>query len=629
MTPNHRRTLTGTTLLVLAVLFVALVVLSGALLRGARIDLTRNNLYTLSEGTESILGKLEEPITLYYYYSDQAARDIPQLRTYATRVRELLEEIAAKSGGKVKLEVIDPLPFSEHEDRATAAGLQAVPLGNSGDTLFFGLVGTNSTDGEATIPFFQPDKEAFLEYDVAKLISSLASDELPVVGVLSGLNMGPGFDPQAGTMLQGWTIDSELRKLFQIKRIEPNATEIPAEVQALMLVHPKNLGDDTLYAIDQFVLRGGRLLVFVDPHAEAEQAGQGADPAMAMLAEKSSDLGKLFAAWGVQYDPQKVVLDGRYALELQTSPDRPPVRHLAVLGLRGGKQGDGELALNNSDVISADLETINFSTVGFFGLKEDAKAKLEPLAQSSDAAMPIGAERVRALPDPESLFADFTPTGERYTLAGRLTGTLATAFPQRSGEGHLAESKEPANIVLVADTDLLTDRLWVQVQQFFGQRIINAFANNGDFAINAVDNLIGSGDLISVRTRPGSVRPFDTVDDLKRAADDRFRAKEQELQAQLSETERKLTELQSAKGDAKSALLLSPEQQAELQRFQDQKLRIRKELRQVRAQLDEDIRALGSKLKFLNIAGVPLLLTLAALVWALMRARARRREVAA
>jgi ABC-type uncharacterized transport system involved in gliding motility auxiliary subunit len=300
-----------------------------------------------------------------------------------------------------------------------------------------------------------------------------------------------------------------------------------------------------------------------------------------------------------------------------------------VLGLRGGKQKGGELALNASDVISADLETINLSTAGFFGLKEDAKAKLEPLAQSSDAAMPVAAERVRALADPETLFADFTPTGERYTLAGRLTGTLATAFPQRSGKDHLAASKEPANIVLVADTDLLTDRLWVQVQQFFGQRIINAFANNGDFAINAVDNLIGSGDLISVRTRPGSVRPFDTVDDLKRAADDRFRAKEQELQAQLTETERKLTELQSAKGDAKSALLLSPEQQAELQRFQDQKLRIRKELRQVRAQLDEDIRALGSKLKFLNIAGVPLLLTFAALAWALLRARARRREVAA
>lgn len=627
MSASNRRTLTGTTLVVLAVLFLALVLLSSALLRGARLDLTRNGLYTLSEGTEAILGKIEEPINLYFYYSDQAARDIPQLRTYATRVRELLEEIAAKSGGKVKLEVIDPLPFSEQEDRATAAGLQAVPLGNSGETLFFGMVGTNSTDGEASIPFFQPDKESFLEYDVAKVITSLSSDALPVAGLLTGLDLGPGFDPQTNSVKPGWVVDGELRKLFDIQRIETNATAIPDEVQALILVHPKNLSDDTLYAIDQFVLRGGRLLLFVDPHAEAEQAGQGADPTQAMFAEKSSDLAKMFKAWGVVYDPQRVVLDGGYAMEIQSSPDRPPVRHLAVLGLRGGATG-GEMALNNNDVISAQLEQVNFSTVGYFDLVDKAAAKLEPLAQSSANAMTVPADRIRNLTDPESLFGEFSPTGDRYTLAARLTGKLKTAFPERSGDKHLAESKDSANVVLIADTDLLGDRMWVQVQQFFGQRVINAFANNGDFVINAVDNLIGSGDLISVRTRPGSVQPFDTVDDLKRAADDRFRAKEQDLQAQLTETERKLTELQSAKGDSTGAMLLSPEQQSEVLRFQDEKLRVRKELRQVRAQLDADIKRLGSKLTFLNIAGVPLLLTVIALFWVFLRARARRREVA-
>jgi ABC-type uncharacterized transport system involved in gliding motility auxiliary subunit len=626
MTPSNRPALTGTTLVVLALLFVALVVLSGVLLRGARIDLTSNRLYTLSDGTEAILRKIEEPITLYYYYSDHAARDIPQLRTYATRVRELLEEIEAKAGGKIRLEVIDPMPFSEQEDRATAAGLQAVPLGNSGETLFFGLVGTNSTDGEASIPFLQPDKEAFLEYDVAKVISSLSSDERPVVGLLSGLNMGPGFDPQTSRMREGWVVDGELRKLFEVKRVETNATEIPAEIQALMLVHPKNLSDDTLYAIDQFVLRGGRLLVYVDPHAETEQAGQGADPAMAMFEEKSSDLAPLFKAWGVSYDPQQVVLDARYALELQLAPDRPPVRHLAVLGLRGG---GSDTALNGGDVISAELESVNLSTVGSFDLVEGATTRLETLAQSSAESMRVPSERVRSLEDPEALFAGFAASGERYTLAGRLSGTLKTAFPARSGEKHLAESAQPANIVLVADTDLLSDRLWVQVSQFFGQRVINAFANNGDLAINAVDNLIGSGDLISVRTRPGSVRPFDTVDDLKRAADDRFRAKEQELQARLTETERKLTELQSAKGEGGNTMMLSPEQQSELLRFQEEKLKTRKELRQVRAQLDEDIRALGSRLKFLNIAGVPLLLTFGALLWIFVRRRARRAEGAA
>jgi len=371
------------------------------------------------------------------------------------------------------------------------------------------------------------------------------------------------------------------------------------------------------------VLRGGHLLAFVDPHAETEQAGQGADPTAAMFADKSSNLDKLFKAWGVSYDPAQVVLDGRYALELQLSADRPPVRHLAILGLRGGKGGT-EAALNAGDVISAQLEQVNVSTAGFFDLAEGAKATFEPLAQSSASAMAVPVDRVRALPDPEVLFGEFAPTGTRYTLAGRLSGELATAFPERSGDQHLAKSAQPANVVLVADTDLLSDRLWVQVSQFFGQRVMNAFANNGDFVINAVDNLTGSSDLIAVRTRAGSARPFETVEELKRAADDRFRATEQQLQAQLAETEKKLGELQAAKGEGSSALILSPEQQTELLRFQEEKLRIRKELRRVRRELDADIEALGAKLKFLNIAGVPLLLTLGALGWVFLRARARK-----
>jgi ABC-type uncharacterized transport system involved in gliding motility auxiliary subunit len=255
-------------------------------------------------------------------------------------------------------------------------------------------------------------------------------------------------------------------------------------------------------------------------------------------------------------------------------------------------------------------------------MADGATATLEPLAQSSASAMVVDVARVRMLQDPETLFAEFEPTGERYTLAARLTGKLKTAFPERSGDGHLAESSDAANVVLIADTDLLTDGMWAQIRQFLGQRIVNSFANNGDFIINAIDNLVGSSDLIAVRTRAGSSRPFDTVDDLKRAADDRFRAKEQELQAELADTERKLTELQSAK-QGNNAMLMSPEQQTELLRFQDQKLRIRKDLRQVRRQLDEDIQSLGSRLKFYNIIAVPLVISLVALFWVFMRSRRR------
>lgn len=616
MNLTHRRISTGAALLALALLFVALVVLTGSLFRGARLDLTENRLYTLTEGTQAILGKLEEPVNLSFYYSDHAARDLPQLRTYAERVRELLEEMQARSAGKLRLAIVDPQPFSEDEDRATAAGLTAVPVGNSGDTLFFGLTGSNAVGEDAAIPFFQPDKEAFLEYDVAKLVSSLSEDARPVVGLITTLPMGPGFDPSAGRPTQGWVIDTELRKLFELRPLQVDAKSIPDDVKALVLVHPRHLSLDTQYAIDQFVLRGGHLLAFVDPDAEAQPPGTSADPSQAMLEDKSSDLPELFKAWGVSYDPKRVVLDAQRALEIQTQQGAPAVRHLAVIGL-------SQTDLNPDDVVTAQLGTIHLSSVGSFGLADGAQVKLEPLLQTSANAALIDAERLRFTMDPNQLYADFSPTGEHYAVAVRLTGALKTAFPDRSGDGHLSESRESANIVLVADTDVLTDRLWAQVQQFFGQRVVNAFASNGDFVINAVDNLIGSADLIAVRTRAGSSRPFTTVEALRVEADARFRAKERELQARLEQTEAKLSALQQTQPQG-GALALSAEQQDELLRFQDEKLRIRKELRQVRRELDQDIQALGSKLKFLNIAGVPLLLTLSALIFVGWRARRRR-----
>lgn len=616
MSLMNRRALTGSTLFVLAAMFIALLMLSSLLFRGWRLDLTQDRLYTLSEGTRSLIGKIDEPVRLRMYFSESAAKDYPALRTYANRVREMLEEMVAVSAGKLSLEVVDPQPFSEDEDRATAAGLQAVPLGASGETLFFGLAGSNALDGQAAIPFFQPDKETFLEYDIAKLISSLAEPERPVMAVISALNIKAGVDPATGQMTQGWVINEELGKLFTVRVLESNVSQIAEDVQLLALIHPKQLSEDTLYAIDQFVLRGGRLLVFVDPNAESEQQGAGNDPMSAMFADKSSNLETLFKAWGVQFDPAKVVLDAENALQIQAQPGSAPQRHLAILGLSSED-------LNQQDIISAQLKSLNLSTAGFISLAEDSPLQLEALAQSSGNAATIPTERVRFVADPRELFADFNATGDRYVLAGRLSGSLKTAFPQRSGEGHLTEGEVPASIVVVADTDLLTDRLWVQVQSFFGQRVMNAFANNGDFVINAADNMVGSSDLIQIRARGSSSRPFTTVEALKRQADDRFRAKEQELQSQLDETERQLTELQAQKTEG-NAMLLSPEQQDAIERFQAEKLRIRKELREVRHDLDSDIRSLGNKLKFINIAGVPILLTALALGFGWSRARRRR-----
>jgi ABC-type uncharacterized transport system involved in gliding motility auxiliary subunit len=613
-TPIQRRLLTGGTLAVLAVLFVAIIVLSNVLLRGARIDLTENRLYTLSPGTLAVLAEIDEPINLYFFFSDRGTRDIPALRTYATRVRELLEEMVSRSGGKLRLSVIDPLPFSEEEDRATAFGLQAVPVGNAGETIFFGLAGSNSTDGQMVIPFFQPDKEAFLEYDVAKLIHSLNTTTKPVVGVVSGLPVGPGFDPQRRGMRPGWAFFQSLQELFEVRQLSPATLgAIPEEIKTVVLIHPKELSDEAEYAIDQFVLRGGRLLVFVDPNAELdESANDPENPSAAAFANRSSNLPRLFRAWGVNFDPARVVLDAAAALQVQ-SPTGAPVRHLAILGYRNPN-------MNREDVITAELGNVNFSSAGAFAMTEGAALALEPLIQSSTEAMLAPADRLRFLADPTTLFQDFVPTGTTYVLAGRLSGNAKTAFPERSGEAHLAESSGPVEIVVVADTDVLSDRLWVQIANFFGQQVMNAFANNGDFVVNAVDNLTGSSALISIRGRAISARPFTTVERLRRQADARFREKEQELQAELAETERKLNELQQRK-DESQATVLSAEQRAELQRFQQRKVEIRRELRQVRRQLDADIESLGNWLKVINIGLVPLLLTAGAIAFAYWRRR--------
>jgi len=608
---SHRKLLTGSALAVLSVLLVAVILVCNALFRGARVDLTQNHLYSLSQGTKNILSGIDEPIHLYLFYSDKGTQNLPQLRTYAQRVREMLGEMTARAGGKIHLDVIDPLPFSEDEDRATGFGLQAVPTGQGGENIFFGLAGTNSTNGKSVIPFLQPDKEAFLEYDVAKLIHELSMTKKPAVGLISGLPMSASFDPATRQMREAWAIDTQLQQSFDVRQLSaPSLKTIDKDIGVLVLVHPKNLTDDALYAIDQFVLRGGHLLAFVDPQAESDESGADPNnPQAAMFANKSSDLPKLFKAWGVQYDPNKIVLDRAHALQISMAQGAPPVRDPAILGF-------AKTDLNRDDVTTATLDTINISSAGFFALDKDSKNKLVPLIQTSNEAMVVPSERLKFMPDPSQLLVGYEPSGNQpYVIAGRVEGKFTTAFPERKEEGHLVESKDDGAIVLVADTDMLTNRLWVQIQPFFGQKLMNAFANNGDFFINSVDNLSGSSDLISIRGRATSQRPFTTVEDMRRAAEESFRGKEKELQQRLSETERKLTELQSGKSKDQE-MILSPEQRAELQRFLDQKVEIRKELRQVRRGLDDKIEALGTRLKLVNIGLVPVLITIAALLFA-------------
>src|ERR1700689_1307169 len=325
-------------LILLARLFLGVVMLSNAGLRGMRLDLTQNKLYTLSSGTQQVLGELKEPVNLYFYFSrDVAAKQSPLILPYATRVREFLEEISARAGGKIRLHVVDPQPFSDDEDRAAEFGLQALPAGNGGDSLYFGLAGTNSTDGRSPIPTFTADREEFMEYDVAKLIQELGTPKKPVIGLLTSIGIQGQFNPQTGQMGEPWPIYTQIQQLFTVRTLTAELDHIDKDVDVLMLVHPKQLQPKTLYAIDQFVMRGGRMLLLVDPNAGADLAGQDPrNPLAAAMANHSSDLQPLLATWGVDYDPTKVIGDLARGLEVRASASTAPTRHIGILGLRHG-----------------------------------------------------------------------------------------------------------------------------------------------------------------------------------------------------------------------------------------------------------------------------------------------------
>ncbi len=653
MAINRQRNLGALSLVLLGLVFVAAVTANNSLLTGLRIDLTDENLYTVSPGTRNVLASIVEPINVYLFFSDSESADIAPLRNYANRVREMLEELEGAAGGNLVLHVIDPVPFSEEEDSATRFGLQPISLG-IGQTLYFGLAATNSIGDQEVIEIFNPDRERFLEYELARLIYSLARADKVVVGVHAGVSMTAGFDPQTQRVTEPWVVYGQAGQLFEMRSLPPGFSEIDEDINVLWLVHPRNLEEESLYAIDQFVLGGGRALIFLDPFAEVDMAAAAMDPA-AMAQGSASDLEPLLSGWGVEFSAGEVVADNRYALSVTTGLSPRPVRHLGLLGL-------DETATDSGDVITDGLFNINLGTAGHFSVAEGSTVELQPLLSSSNDAAVMPAIQMQMLTDPEALLDNFAPSGESYILAARLTGPLNSAFPDGPPTGevpdaeadladgdaesadesaqaesaqedesgpdgnHLA-STDAANVILVGDVDILSDRLWVQLQNFLGQQLATAFANNGDFLVNALDNLAGSADLIGIRARGTYSRPFTRVQELRRQADAQFRQTEQRLQAELSETENRLSELQDARTD-QGSLLMSDEQQAEIQRFLDQQVRIRQDLRAVQRNLDRSIERLGTVLQIINIGLVPLLLTVVALSTVVVRRRRRRAEKA-
>jgi ABC-type uncharacterized transport system involved in gliding motility auxiliary subunit len=621
-----KKLLTGSGVIIALIMFLALNIISNTALKSARLDLTSGKLYTLSQGTRNIVHNLPEPVTLRLYLSESLLTQLPGINTYAVRVKELLEEYQRLSDGKIQVQIIDPEPFSEAEDQAVGYGLQGVPLDSSNTVFYFGLAGTNSTDAEEVISFFQPNRESFLEYDVTKLIYALSHPQRQVIGVLTTLPLfGTTPGAQHSETQEAWMIAEQLRQNFEVRTLDSNITEIPSDINVLMIAHPRDFNDDVLYAIDQYVLNGGRVLLFADPHAEAyEVPTDPSNPLAALNAPRHSEFAPLLHAWGVELVTDKVVADMSLAKKVQArSGQRMVVINYPIW------MGFGADYLNQEDIITAKLGDITLASPGSLKPVPQASTQFIPLIQSSTQAMHIETSKLGVFANPEDLSRDYQPAGTAFTLAARLSGKVNSAFPQGRPNAdsvdstHLTESKESVNIIVVADSDLLHDRFWVQVQDFFGSRIAIPNAENHTFVSNALENLSGSNDLISVRNRGSLTRPFTKVEEIRQQAEQRYREKEQALQQRLTETEAKIRELQNLKPEG-GTLILSGEQQAELLRFRDEQVKTRRELRTVQHELRKDIERLEVRMKLINIGLMPLLIGMLGIALGIYSSRRRR-----
>ncbi|MCY4220159.1 MAG: Gldg family protein [Thiotrichales bacterium] len=658
------RMMTTTGVVLAVVLLFAVNILASRLLGPVRIDLTEHRLFTPSEGTRAILMGLDEPVTLRFYLSKRELERAPGIGGYADRVRALLEEYERIAGGKLTLRVLDPEPFSDEEDRAVGFGLRGVPLGLDEGIFYFGLVGTNSVDDEEVIPFFTTEREQFLEYDVTKLVHNLSSPQQKIVGLLSSLPIegpGPAMQAAMGAMAgPPWMVVDQIRQLFELRPLHPSLDEIPEDVDVLMLVHPQTLPREALYAIDQYVLRGGRVVAFADPYSEAQQEAMAmAGGMMPPMMSRRSEIDELLSAWGVTLGDD-VVADLALALKVRMEQsgriltfDYPVWMNIAPS------------TFDQGDIITGNLANLGFGTPGYLEPVEGATTTFTSLVTTTAGAAQFTTAQVAAVTtDPRDLLDDYASQDRPYTVVARLSGKVRTAFPDGRPESeatrdedtsetvgedvdgeaatedaeakaeagpkaaHLSESAEDAQIIVVADADMLADRFWVVVQEFLGNRIAIPSAANSTLVINALDNLTGSGDLISVRNRGTFTRPFTRVAALRQQAERTFRAKEQELIAELTETEGRLVELEeSNQGD--DALVLTDAQREELVRFRQERVRIGKELREVRRQLRADIEALEAWLKFANIGLVPILIGLVGLAAGLVQVRRRRHAGAA
>jgi ABC-type uncharacterized transport system involved in gliding motility auxiliary subunit len=573
-------------------------------LPSVRLDLSEKRQYSLTEGSRSIIASVKERTELTLYYSEKEARPYPQFRQYAQRVLEKVSEYAAQSGGKIRLRTLDPEPYSANEDAAINHGITAIPLEDGSGPLYFGLNAQTGTRTQA-IAFIKPEAEPNLEYELSKLIQAVQRGDKPKLLLVTDLAVSGNNNPAFGPISPAWVAYRQLSERYQVSHIAPQALQSLPETDVLWVMHPRGWPPAALAQIQRFIEQGGHAVIMLDPNVESVPVFSVNNPTLSNL-YLGSEPGGLLAAWGIEFNANQVVLDSKYAWLMQLDNNQFPKRNPALISLPAE-------AMNQRDVISAGLDRVVLSSAGALSLADQSPLRIQPLLQSSDSSRLLSAESFRMTSeDPEKLLNGFVSSQEPFVLAARFFSEPDTKAKSK------AKASKPMNFVVIADTDFLSDRLWVQENNLFGEAVFSAQASNGDFFFNVIDHLSGSDDLISIRSRGLVSRPFEKVDQLRRSAEQRYRDSQTGLLLKLEDVQKRLNALERqsvvqgrALKDSQTALTA-------------EKVSLRKALRRIQHDLNRDVERLGHWLKAINIIGMPLLLL--AVAGLLQRRRRLRRD---
>lgn len=601
--------------------------LAASALPATRVDATQGQIYTLTQASRRIARSPEEPIHLTLFYSERLARGRGQIAIFGQRIREMLQEYERTSDGKVVLRMVDPEPFSDEEDAATTLGIEGVTIGDAGERFYLGLVGTNATSGREIIPFFDMERERFLEHDISRMIVTLAQPKKRVIALVTSLPMEGGFDfdqrTQQPRQTRGYRVLEELQDQFEVRSLGQDFEDVPADVGAVWLVHPTGLTDVAQRALNTYLMNGGHMLVMVDPNCETDPAA--ARTRQAGGTPKVASQTDLLEKWGVTMKPGVIAADKTFATRIAMgAPDAPPLSYVAWPTFEND-------AFNKQDAVTGVLTRVTMASPGVLSLKDTGSPlTLEPLVETSTDAMEMSVDALVSPPDPGALLGIFKSGSKKLTVAARVSGPFPSAFsdaaPAKEGQEPRpvppATARQGAMMIVIADADVAADGLWMQEQRMGSLPIIRKLADNADLIANAVDSLTGSSDLIQVRARREVTRPFTLVETMRKRADERYLAEQQLLEAKLQQSEERITQLQ---GSQKDQLVLTPEVQKELDHVREEALNTRRQLRQVRLNLRQDVERLGVQMQLINSAMMPIVVALGGVGVAVLRASRRRR----